>query len=81
MSEATTTPARTASAPATAAVSPSHAGPSHRTDIAVRTLQIVLALFLGVASAGPKLVGHSTAAESFDAIGFGDWFMYLTGVL
>ncbi|MFD9866070.1 DoxX family protein [Streptomyces niveus] len=81
MSEVTTTPARTASAPATAAVSPSHAGPSRRTDIAVRTLQTVLALFLGVASAGPKLVGHSTAAESFDAIGFGDWFMYLTGVL
>ncbi|WP_329032666.1 DoxX family protein [Streptomyces sp. NBC_01725] len=81
MSEVTTTPARTASAPAPAAVSPSHAGPSRRTDITVRTLQIVLALFLAVASAGPKLVGHSSAAESFDAIGFGDWFMYLTGAL
>lgn len=82
MSEATSTTAPTASA----AVSPSttataQAGPSRRTDITVRTLQIVLALFMAIPSAGPKLVGHSSAAESFDAIGFGDWFMYLTGAL
>lgn len=93
MSEATTTSAPTTSAPAAAALPPSHAGtagttggaaqagPSRRTDIAVRTLQIVLALFMAVPSAGPKLIGHSVAAESFDTIGFGDWFMYLTGVL
>ncbi|MFE3253612.1 DoxX family protein [Streptomyces sp. NPDC059209] len=79
MSEATTIPTRTA--PASAAASPAHTGPSRRTDLTVRALQIVLALFLAVASAGPKLVGHSSAADSFDAIGFGDWFMYLTGVL
>ncbi|MFE3590136.1 DoxX family protein [Streptomyces niveus] len=77
MSEATTTFARTASASGVTA----QAGPSRRTDIAVRTLQIVLALFLAIPSAGPKLNGHSVAAESFDAIGFGDWFMYLTGAL
>ncbi|MFI2349132.1 DoxX family protein [Streptomyces sp. NPDC019443] len=52
-----------------------------RSHLAVRTLQIVLAVFMGVASAAPKLIGHSSAAESFDKIGFGDWFMYLTGGL
>ncbi|MFI6081790.1 DoxX family protein [Streptomyces sp. NPDC051217] len=88
MSEATTTPAPTASArptsPSAAAVvsaGTAQAGPSRRTDIAVRTLQIVLALFLAIPSAGPKIIGHSVAAESFDEIGFGDWFMYLTGGL
>ncbi|MEV4685256.1 DoxX family protein [Streptomyces kurssanovii] len=57
------------------------AGPGRRTHLAVRTLQIVLALFLAVASAGPKLVGHSSAAEGFDRIGYGDWYMYLVGGL
>jgi uncharacterized membrane protein YphA (DoxX/SURF4 family) len=54
---------------------------SRRTDIGVWTLQIVLALFFAIPSAAPKLVGHSSAAQSFDAIGFGDWFMYLVGAL
>jgi uncharacterized membrane protein YphA (DoxX/SURF4 family) len=44
-------------------------------------LQIVLALFYAVASAAPKLLGVDAAADSFDKIGFGDWFMYLTGAL
>jgi uncharacterized membrane protein YphA (DoxX/SURF4 family) len=57
------------------------AGPDRRTHLAVRTLQIVLALFFAVTSAGPKLVGHSSAAESFDRIGYGDWYMYLVGGL
>ncbi|MFF4228417.1 DoxX family protein [Streptomyces sp. NPDC001820] len=52
-----------------------------RPHLVVLTLQIVLALFMGIASAAPKLIGHSSAAESFDKIGFGDWFMYLTGGL
>lgn len=81
MSEATTTRARTASASVSTAGVTAQAGPSRRTDLAVRTLQIVLALFLAIPSAGPKLIGHSVAAESFDTIGFGDWFMYLTGAL
>lgn len=54
---------------------------SRRSHLAVRTLQIVLALFMAIPSAAPKLIGHSSAAESFDKIGFGDWFMYLTGGL
>lgn len=54
---------------------------SRRSHLAVRTLQILLAVFLGVASAAPKLIGHSSAAEGFDKIGFGDWYMYLVGAL
>ncbi|PVE04705.1 DoxX family protein [Streptomyces scopuliridis] len=72
MSDASTTPA--------AAVSESPR-PSRRAHLTARVLQIVLALFFGIASAAPKLIGHSSAKESFDAIGFGDWFMYLTGAL
>ncbi|WP_031072714.1 DoxX family protein [Streptomyces sp. NRRL S-118] len=66
----------------TPAASPSSAAVlSRRTDLGVRVLQIVLALFFAVPSAGPKLVGHWSAAESFDRIGFGDWFMYAVGTL
>ncbi|MFF8846905.1 DoxX family protein [Streptomyces sp. NPDC015127] len=52
-----------------------------RTDIAVRVLQIVLALFFAVASAAPKLAAHASATEGFDKIGYGDWYMYLVGGL
>ncbi|MEE1754960.1 DoxX family protein [Streptomyces sp. SP18CS02] len=79
---APTTPVTTvAPAPATAPAAPIARRLSRRADITVRTLQIVLALFLAIPSAGPKLVGHAFAAESFDRIGFGDWFMYLVGAL
>ncbi|WP_455361072.1 DoxX family protein [Streptomyces sp. SYSU K21746] len=78
MSDATPrTAARTATAPAVAPA----AAPSRRAQIALRALQVVLALFFGIASAFPKLVGHSSAAESFDKIGFGDWCMYVVGAL
>ncbi|WP_455354284.1 DoxX family protein [Streptomyces sp. SYSU K217416] len=78
MSDATPrTAARTATAPAVAPA----AAPSRRAQIALRALQVVLALFFGIASAFPKLVGHSSAAESFDKIGFGDWYMYVVGAL
>ncbi|MER5884370.1 DoxX family protein [Streptomyces sp. NPDC001941] len=65
----------------TAAPSTATRVPGRRAHRAVWALQILLALFFAVASAGPKLVGHASAAESFDKIGFGDWFMYLTGSL
>ncbi|MEU3922757.1 DoxX family protein [Streptomyces sp. NPDC029004] len=65
----------------TAAATTSGTTLSRRSHLAVRTLQIVLALFMAIPSAAPKLIGHSSAAESFDKIGFGDWFMYLTGGL
>jgi putative oxidoreductase len=42
------------------------------------TAQILLAVFFVVAAA-PKLLGEATTVASFDAIGFGQWFRYLTG--
>ncbi|MFF3688589.1 DoxX family protein [Streptomyces sp. NPDC002187] len=75
---ATTTTANTT---ATASAAATATGPGRRTDLAVRALQIVLALFFAVASAAPKLVAHSSATESFDRIGYGDWYMYLVGAL
>ncbi|GAA1078545.1 DoxX family protein [Nocardiopsis composta] len=42
---------------------------------------MLLALFFAGASAFPKLTGHESARVGFDAIGYGDWFMYFIGVL
>ncbi len=83
MSDATNTVATvTAAATATSRVpGEAPATPGRRVRITVRVLQILLAVFFAVPSASPKLVGHSSAAESFDRIGFGDWFMYLVGGL
>ncbi|MEU6983537.1 DoxX family protein [Streptomyces sp. NPDC046324] len=52
-----------------------------RADISVRVVQILLALAFAIPSAAPKLVGHWSAAESFDKIGWGDWLMYTVGAL
>ncbi|MFF7605195.1 DoxX family protein [Streptomyces parvulus] len=49
--------------------------------IALRGVQVLLALFFAVASASPKLVGHSSAADSFATMGWGDAGMYAIGVL
>ncbi|MFF7711994.1 DoxX family protein [Streptomyces sp. NPDC087659] len=76
---ATTVPAG-APAESTVPAGASHA-PGRRAHLTALTLQVLLALFLGGASALPKLIGHSSAAESFDRIGFGDWFMYTVGAL
>jgi uncharacterized membrane protein YphA (DoxX/SURF4 family) len=54
---------------------------ARRADIGLRVLQILLALFFGVASALPKLIAHPSATEGFDRIGLGGWFMYLIGSL
>ncbi|KAB2342166.1 DoxX family protein [Actinomadura rudentiformis] len=43
--------------------------------------QILLGLFLIVASASPKFVGQKDAVETFAKIGWGEWFMYVTGVV
>ncbi|QKW39773.1 DoxX family protein [Actinomadura sp. NAK00032] len=43
--------------------------------------QILLAVFLLVASGLPKLVGQADAVETFDLIGWGQWFRYVTGVI
>ncbi|MER7802896.1 DoxX family protein [Streptomyces parvulus] len=49
--------------------------------IALCGVQVLLALFFAVASASPKLVGHSSAADSFATMGWGDAGMYAIGVL
>ncbi|MFI8184890.1 DoxX family protein [Actinacidiphila glaucinigra] len=52
-----------------------------RADAAVWAPQVLLALFFAIAGAMPKLVVHPSAVESFGAIGYGSWFMYLIGAL
>ncbi|MFD9933646.1 DoxX family protein [Streptomyces massasporeus] len=52
-----------------------------RARIALRALQVLLALFYAVASALPKLIGHESAAESFERLGWGSAGMYTIGAL
>ncbi|MCX4701633.1 MULTISPECIES: DoxX family protein [Streptomyces] len=52
-----------------------------RARIALRGLQVFLALFYVIASALPKLIAHPTAAEGFDDMGWGSAGMYTIGVL
>ncbi|MFF4385095.1 DoxX family protein [Kitasatospora sp. NPDC001547] len=55
---------------------------SRRTALrTVWTLRILLALFFALASALPKLLALPAATAVFDAIGWGHWFMYLTGLV
>lgn len=49
--------------------------------VALRTVQVLLALFYGIASALPKLIAHPSAVESFDRIGWGSTGMYTIGAL
>ncbi|WP_405747435.1 DoxX family protein [Streptomyces canus] len=82
MSETTVPVTRTA---ASSAVSPviaeSSTGRGRRARIALRTLQVVLALFYIIASALPKLIAHPSAVEGFDKMGWGSAGMYIIGVL
>ncbi|MDN3351539.1 DoxX family protein [Actinomadura sp. DC4] len=50
-------------------------------DITLWTVQILLAAFLLIASAAPKFAGQRDAVETFDKIGWGQWFRYLTGAI
>ncbi|WP_033217405.1 DoxX family protein [Kitasatospora phosalacinea] len=71
-----TTTAATTAAATTAAAKPGKA--------ALRTvwaLRVLMALFFALASALPKLLALPDATTVFDAIGAGDWFMYLTGLV
>ncbi|MFF3335860.1 DoxX family protein [Streptomyces sp. NPDC002888] len=52
-----------------------------RARIALRALQVVLALFYAIASALPKLIAHPSAADSFDTMGWGSGAMYTIGAL
>lgn len=47
--------------------------------ITLWTAQIVLAAFFAFAAL-PKLLGDPETVETFETIGFGQWFRYLTGV-
>ncbi|SNY66534.1 DoxX family protein [Paractinoplanes atraurantiacus] len=44
-------------------------------------VQIVLGLFMVVASAAPKLVGEANAVQTFDDMGAATWFRYFIGVV
>ncbi|ANY05496.1 DoxX family protein [Pseudonocardia sp. HH130630-07] len=48
---------------------------------ALWVLQILLAVFMVLASAAPKLVGEATAVQIFAEIGVGQWLRYVIGVL
>ncbi|MGW4440336.1 DoxX family protein [Streptomyces sp. NPDC004596] len=68
----------------TAARVASSASPTARgrfARIALRSVQVLLALFYGIASALPKLIAHPSAVESFDKMGWGSAGMYAIGVL
>jgi uncharacterized membrane protein len=52
-----------------------------RARVALRGLQVLIALFYAFASALPKLIAHPSAAESFDKIGWGSTGMYTIGAL
>ncbi|MFB0618815.1 DoxX family protein [Streptomyces sp. AGS-58] len=69
----TTTPTRGPGSPVT--------GRSRGLRIALRTVQVLLALFYGIASALPKLIAYPSAVESFDAMGWGSGAMYTIGAL
>lgn len=43
--------------------------------------QILLAAFLFFASALPKFAGQADAVRTFDEIGWGQWFRYVTGAV
>ncbi|MEU5995475.1 DoxX family protein [Spirillospora sp. NPDC047418] len=65
-----------------------HTAPSTTTDADHGTrrkvlwgAQILLAAFLLIASGLPKLVGQADAVETFELIGWGQWFRYVTGVV
>ena len=54
------------------------AAPGKALNIALWTLQVLVALVLLAAGSG-KLVGSAAMVALFDAIGIGQWFRYLTG--
>lgn len=84
MSETTapvTASATTALSAASGASAVPAAGRRRLGRIALRTVQVLLALFYGIASALPKLIAHPSAVESFDRMGWGSAGMYTIGAL
>ncbi|MCQ9133792.1 DoxX family protein [Streptomyces hilarionis] len=68
-------------APVVPVTSVASAARGRRAQIALRTVQVLLALFYGIASALPKLIANSYAVDSFEKIGWGSTGMYVIGVL
>lgn len=64
-----------------AVVAESATARGRRARIALRGLQVFLALFYVLASALPKLIAHPSAAEGFEEMGWGSAGMYAIGVL
>ncbi|EST22889.1 DoxX family protein [Streptomyces roseochromogenus] len=77
MSETTASAAPIAPVASTGSLS----GRRRAARIALRSLQVLLALFYGIASALPKLIAYPAAVESFDKIGWGSGAMYTIGAL
>jgi uncharacterized membrane protein YphA (DoxX/SURF4 family) len=69
------------SGPAGVVVAESATARGRRARTALRGLQVLLALFYGIASALPKLIAHPSAAESFEKLGWGSAGMYTIGAL
>ena len=64
----------------TPAAAPTRAAPRKGANIALWVLQALLALaFLGAASG--KLLGKPEMVALFEAVGIGQWFRYLTGLM
>ncbi|MFE3854225.1 DoxX family protein [Streptomyces griseorubiginosus] len=84
MSETTAPDTRAAAASSVAGsrvIAESSTARGRRARIALRVLQVVLALFYVFASALPKLIAHPSAAEGFDKMGWGSAGMYIIGAL
>ncbi|WP_329340355.1 DoxX family protein [Streptomyces sp. NBC_00663] len=64
-----------------AVVAESATARGRRARIALRTIQVLLALFYAFASALPKLIAHPTAADAFAEMGWGNAGMYTIGAL
>ncbi|MFC9127340.1 DoxX family protein [Streptomyces sp. NPDC057099] len=77
----TTAPVTAASASAGVVVAESATARGRRARIALRGLQVLLALFYAIPSALPKLIAHPSAAESFEKLGWGSAGMYTIGAL
>ncbi|MFF5956653.1 DoxX family protein [Streptomyces luteogriseus] len=76
-----TTPTVADPTPAGVVIAESATARGRRARIALRTLQVLIALFYAVPSALPKLIGHASAAESFERLGWGSAGMYTIGAL
>ncbi|MGW0612088.1 DoxX family protein [Streptomyces sp. NPDC002788] len=81
MSETAASVSAASSARAGVVIAESATAPGRRARVALRGLQVLLALFYAIASALPKLIGHGSAAEPFDELGWGSAGMYTIGAL